>query len=83
MTSLPATIPSSCTPTTSTTATCLLNSQGFYFESGYNTFTGYDLATGLGSVDATLLVNDWTSASGSLSVANCGRDAIGNQHYHR
>ncbi len=59
-----------CTPTTATAASCIMDSQGFYFESGYNTFTGYDLATGLGSVDARLLVNDWTSASGSLSVAN-------------
>ncbi len=60
----------SCNPTTTTKATCVLNSQQFYFESGYNTFTGYDLATGLGSVDATLLANNWTSAAGSLLVAN-------------
>ncbi len=59
-----------CTQTGSTVATCVANSTGFFFESGYNTFTGYDLATGLGSVDATLMVNNWTSASGSLSVAN-------------
>ena len=59
-----------CTPTTATTASCILDSQGFYFESGYNTNAGYDLATGLGSVDATLMVNNWASASGSLSVAN-------------
>ena len=60
----------SCNPTPTTMASCVLNSQQFYFESGYNTFTGYDLATGLGSVDATLLVNNWTSAAGSLLVAN-------------
>jgi len=59
-----------CTPSAANAASCLENSQGFDFESGYNTFTGYDLATGLGSVDATLLVNDWTSAAGSLGVAN-------------
>ena len=32
---------------------------------GYNAGTGYDLATGLGSVDATVLVNHWNDTSGS------------------
>jgi subtilase family serine protease len=58
-----------CTPTATTTATCVENSESYDFESGYNTNAGYDLATGLGSVDATLLVNNWTSATGSLDVA--------------
>ena len=31
--------------------------------SGYNTATHYDLVTGLGSVDAANLVNDWTAVS--------------------
>lgn len=31
--------------------------------SGYNTGTGYDLATGLGSVNATNLVNNWNSVT--------------------
>ena len=33
------------------------------FLTGYNAGTGYDLATGLGSVDAAAMVNDWTSVS--------------------
>ncbi|HEX4319386.1 MAG TPA: Ig-like domain repeat protein [Acidobacteriaceae bacterium] len=41
---------------------CARNSEGFYFESGYNASTGYDLATGLGSVDAATLIADWASA---------------------
>ena len=45
---------------------CVKNAAGYYFESGYNTNTGYDLATGLGSVDATQLVNYWNSSTGSL-----------------
>jgi subtilase family serine protease len=45
---------------------CVKNAAGYYFESGYNTTTGYDLATGLGSVDATQLVNYWNSSTGSL-----------------
>jgi hypothetical protein len=43
------------------------------FLTGYNTGYGYNLATGLGSVDITKLVNDWasvsfTSTSTSLSL---------------
>jgi hypothetical protein len=33
------------------------------FLSGYNASTGYDLATGLGSVDAAAIVNNWKSVS--------------------
>lgn len=37
-----------------------------YFESGYNTnASGYDRASGMGSVDATELVNYWSSATSS------------------
>ena len=32
------------------------------FLTGYNAGTGYDLATGLGSVDAAAMVKNWTSA---------------------
>jgi trimeric autotransporter adhesin len=50
------------------TPNCVVNSLGYYYESGYNTnATGYDQATGLGSVDATQLVNSWSSAA-SLAV---------------
>ena len=54
-------------PCKSSSANCdeTTNTSGYYFESGYNTTAGYDLATGLGSVDATKLVNAWTSATGS------------------
>jgi hypothetical protein len=55
-------------PCTSGTPNCALNSAGYYFESGYNTTTGYDLATGLGSVDATQLVNYWSSSTGSATA---------------
>ena len=33
------------------------------FLTGYNAATGYDLASGLGSVDAAAMVNNWTSVS--------------------
>ncbi len=40
--------------------------------SGFNATAGYDLATGLGSVNATNLVNNWTSAGvfGQFSVSS-------------
>ncbi|HWY02360.1 MAG TPA: protease pro-enzyme activation domain-containing protein [Candidatus Acidoferrum sp.] len=38
--------------------------------SGYSTGTGYDLATGLGSVDAANLVNNWTKASFTATSAS-------------
>jgi hypothetical protein len=49
---------------------CELDTAGYYFESGYNTNIsgGYDLATGLGSVDATQLVNYWGSSSGTAAA---------------
>lgn len=38
--------------------------------SGYNTATAYDLATGLGSVDAANLVNNWNSATFTPSTTS-------------
>ncbi len=49
-----------CTPAS---PDCSKNSVNNYFLSGYNTTTGYDLATGMGSVDATALISNWASAS--------------------
>ncbi len=37
--------------------------------SGYSTGSGYDLATGLGSVDAANLVNNWTKATFTATTA--------------
>jgi len=52
-------------PCASGTPDCVADGLGFDFESGYNTGVGYDLATGLGSVDVAQLVANWSSASGS------------------
>lgn len=49
------------------------------FLTGYNTGTGYDLATGLGSVDVSALISAWSSAtltSTSTALQLC--DALGN-----
>jgi len=46
------------------TPNCTASSGDYYgILSGYNTGTGYDLATGLGSVDANNLVSNWTKAT--------------------
>ncbi len=47
---------------------CTKNSAGYYFLTGYNTGTGYDLATGLGSVDANQLLTYWGTATGSATA---------------
>jgi trimeric autotransporter adhesin len=52
-------------PCTSGTPDCSMNAANSFFEAGYNASSGYDLATGLGSVDATALVNYWGTATGS------------------
>ncbi len=50
--------------------------------SGYSTAAGYDLATGLGSVDAANLVNQWQSVSFTpLNHHSCNEWRCGGQHY--
>ena len=52
-------------PCASGSPNCTTNAAGNLFLTGYDTNAGYDLATGLGSVDATQLINFWGSATGS------------------
>ncbi|HEY3836105.1 MAG TPA: Ig-like domain repeat protein, partial [Bryobacteraceae bacterium] len=47
---------------------CAKDTAGYYFESGYNATTGYDLATGLGSVDAAQLINYWATATSGITA---------------
>jgi trimeric autotransporter adhesin len=49
-------------PCANGTPDCAKNAAGYYFETGYNAGVGYDLATGLGSVDAAALIANWSSA---------------------
>jgi Pro-kumamolisin, activation domain/Bacterial Ig-like domain (group 3) len=44
------------------TLNCVANSVGQYFLTGYDATTGFDNASGLGSVDVTQLANAWASA---------------------
>jgi subtilase family serine protease len=47
---------------------CVMNSAGSLFLTGYDTTIGYDLATGLGSVDVTQLIAYWGTATGDSPV---------------
>jgi hypothetical protein len=42
-------------------ANCSKDKDGYYFESGYNAAAGYDLASGLGSVDVAQLISYWST----------------------
>ena len=53
---------------------CVTNTSGdeYGIVSGYSTTKGYDLATGLGSVNAANLVNAWASAIGKVTLTPTG-----------
>jgi len=57
-------------PCTTGSRNCVTNtsSDAYGIVGGYSTTTGYDQATGLGSVNAANLVNNWPSASGTPAV---------------
>jgi hypothetical protein len=52
------------------TANCTISTPGDHYGilSGYNAGTGYDLATGLGSVDVANLVNKWNTVNFNAST---------------
>jgi trimeric autotransporter adhesin len=47
---------------------CKKNIAAYYFETGYNATAGYDLATGLGSVDASQLISYWNTATSGAAA---------------
>jgi len=47
-----------------------VNSVNTYYLSGFNTGTGYDIASGLGSVDATTMLANWSSAAGTATTSS-------------
>ncbi len=61
-----------CDPNATDLTACVLGSDGNYSAGDYSAAAGYDLATGLGSVDANALVNNWnkvTFTSSGVSLA--------------
>jgi hypothetical protein len=55
-------------PCTQGKPNCIKNTAGYYFVSGYNATPGYDLATGLGSVDAAQLISYWATATSGVTA---------------
>ena len=49
-------------PCVAASPNCAKNRAGYYFESGFDAGAGYDLATGLGSIDTALLIANWANA---------------------
>ncbi len=54
-------------PCASGTPDCKADAASQLFLTGYDTNAGYDLATGLGSIDATQLITYWGSAIGTAA----------------
>lgn len=50
------------------TPNCTTNTAGYKYETGFDSTVGYDLASGLGSVDVAQLVAYWSTATGSASA---------------
>ena len=67
-------------PCTAGTPNCSKNSQGDYFLTGYNAGTGYDLASGLGSVDISALIAKWKSAGLSPTTTSLTISPVSLEH---
>lgn len=52
------------------TPNCIATTSGGPFLSGYDTKTGYDEASGLGSLDGTQLLSNWTAAGPFAATAS-------------
>jgi hypothetical protein len=48
-------------PCAAVSLNCVANSTGANYLTGYNARQGYDLASGLGSVDVSAMINNWAS----------------------
>lgn len=57
-------------PCTLGTPDCSLNTKGNAFLTGYDAVAGYDLASGLGSLNISNLINNWTVAGLSTTTTN-------------
>lgn len=57
-------------PCTVGTPDCSMNAAGNYFLNGYNAGVGYDLATGLGSLNISKLISSWTATGLSTTTTS-------------
>ena len=56
-----------CDPTQTVVTACVLGTDGNYSAGAYSAAAGYDEASGLGSIDANVLVTDWNKVSFTAS----------------
>jgi hypothetical protein len=66
-------------PCTAGSPNCTVTTSGdpFGVLSGYSTTSGYDLATGLGSVNVTNLVNQWSTYAGQFKASKFSSFTLG------
>jgi hypothetical protein len=66
-------------PCTAGSPNCTVTTSGdpFGVLSGYSTTSGYDLATGLGSVNVTNLVNQWSTYAGQFKASKFSAFTLG------
>jgi trimeric autotransporter adhesin len=53
---------------------CSKVAAGYYFMNGYNATAGYDMASGLGSVDASQMVSNWASPGFNATTSSLQLD---------
>jgi hypothetical protein len=62
------------------TPDCAKNAAGAYYLTGYDAGTGFDLATGLGSLDASALIANWASAGLAATTTTLDVNPASFQH---
>ena len=62
------------------TPNCSVNAKGANFLTGYNAGAGYDLASGLGSIDISALIANWTSSGLSTTSTQLTLSPASIQH---
>ena len=62
------------------TPDCVQNAAGAYYLTGYNAGTGFDLASGLGTVDASALIANWASAGLATTTTTLDVNPASFQH---
>ena len=62
------------------TLNCALDTNGFYSYSEYAAGTGYDLASGLGSIDANALLTNWTKPTFATTTTTLSASSLSFAH---
>jgi trimeric autotransporter adhesin len=62
------------------TPNCALDANGFYSYSEYSAGAGYDLASGLGSIDANALLSNWSKVSFTPTVTTLSASSTSFAH---